>query len=144
MFPIIVASFLLIVMDLSYISVMSKSYKQMIATVQSGKPSVFRPFFGLLCYAFILATFIAVIVPYVNLKLGKRSYTSIRDKIILSLQVGGLIGLVVYGVYDMTTLTLFKEYSVTLAVLDIIWGAFLHFFVTFVYVYLHTVGSTKS
>ena len=36
-----------------------------------------------------------------------------------------LLGLFVYGVYDMTTLAVFKKYTVSVAIMDMIWGGVL-------------------
>ena len=42
-----------------------------------------------------------------------------------ALTLGMLLGLVIYGVYDMTNLATLREYPVVLAVVDIAWGAVL-------------------
>jgi uncharacterized membrane protein len=36
-----------------------------------------------------------------------------------------LLGLFVYGVYDMTTLAVFKKYTLDVAIIDMIWGGVL-------------------
>ena len=42
-----------------------------------------------------------------------------------SLINGAIFGLVVYGVYDLTNLSLFKNWNINLAITDIIWGMLL-------------------
>lgn len=42
-----------------------------------------------------------------------------------ALVAGALLGLLAYGTYDMTNLSTLKNWSVTVAVVDIAWGTFL-------------------
>lgn len=37
---------------------------------------------------------------------------------------GGLFGLIVYGVYDLTNWSVLKDYGATVALVDIAWGTF--------------------
>jgi uncharacterized membrane protein len=39
-----------------------------------------------------------------------------------------LFGFSVYGVYDMTTLAVFKKWDIKLAIIDMVWGGFLFAF----------------
>jgi len=50
-----------------------------------------------------------------------------------SLQDAFLLGLCVYGIYDTTTYALLKEYPLTLAVVDTLWGGLLFVLVTYLY-----------
>lgn len=38
---------------------------------------------------------------------------------------GALVGLIVYGVYDLTNLAVLNNYSIKITVVDILWGTFL-------------------
>lgn len=42
-----------------------------------------------------------------------------------SLKYGALFGLVLYGVYDFTNLSIIKDYSLKLTITDLLWGTFL-------------------
>jgi uncharacterized membrane protein len=67
--------------------------------------------------AYILMTLSIVI--YVIPKINKEHI--LRDSIIY----GGLMGLIIYGIFDMTNLVVFKKYSTNIAFIDITWGTFL-------------------
>ena len=43
----------------------------------------------------------------------------------VSWQKGALLGLVVYGIFDMTNMAIFKNYSWFMALTDMAWGTFL-------------------
>jgi len=48
-----------------------------------------------------------------------------------SLIYGALFGLIIYGVYDLTNISVLKDYSRKLAIIDIIWGTILLGIVSF-------------
>jgi uncharacterized membrane protein len=49
---------------------------------------------------------------------------------------GALFGLVVYGVYDLTNLSLLPQWSLKVTIIDILWGMFLYAIVSFIIGYL--------
>ena len=67
--------------------------------------------------AYILMTL--SIVVYVLPKIGNKYI--IRDSILY----GGLLGLIIYGIFDLTNLIVFKKYLLNVALMDIAWGTFL-------------------
>ena len=44
---------------------------------------------------------------------------------IKSIYYGALVGFVIYGIYDMTNLAVFKEWTIFIAIIDWVWGVFL-------------------
>jgi uncharacterized membrane protein len=50
-----------------------------------------------------------------------------KNRFILSLQYGGLFGLILYGVYNFTNITIFSNYNIITALIDTIWGSFAYF-----------------
>ena len=44
---------------------------------------------------------------------------------------GALLGLITYGIYDLTNFSIIKEYSLKITIIDIIWGTFLLGIVSF-------------
>jgi uncharacterized membrane protein len=103
---LVFASILLTFLDSIYINLTKKRYMQMITSIQ--KENVNINLFGLFMSYFFLI-------------LGL--YFIIKNK--LDYKDAFLIGLVIYGVYDMTNLAIFKNWSVLNSILDITWGAFL-------------------
>jgi len=81
----------------------------------------------------------AAAVVYILLPLGlvlfilPRLGSGLRAKSILW---GALFGLVVYGVYDLTNLSLLPQWSLKMTIIDILWGMFLYAIVSFIIGYL--------
>jgi uncharacterized membrane protein len=53
-----------------------------------------------------------------------------------SLLWGALFGLVVYGVYDLTNLSLLPQWSLKMTIIDILWGMFLYAIVSYIIGYI--------
>ena len=62
-------------------------------------------------------------MPY--LKVQKRKHENILFKNKINYKDAFLFGLIIYGVYDMTNMALFKKWSLILSILDIFWGGIL-------------------
>lgn len=56
---------------------------------------------------------------------------------LLSLQYGGCLGLIMYGIFNTTNIGLFKNYDVRIAIMDTLWGSFLFTFMSYIYINLH-------
>ena len=48
-----------------------------------------------------------------------------------SIKYGGGLGLIVYGIFDLTNLILFSKYDLSMALGDIVWGTFLFTIVSY-------------
>jgi len=44
-----------------------------------------------------------------------------------------ILGLMIYGVFDMTNIALFKNYNIFIGIIDIIWGGLLFYIVANIY-----------
>ena len=69
-------------------------------------------------------------------------YFIIRDK--RPLLDAFLLGIFVYGVYDMTTLALFRKYILGLAVMDMLWGGVLFGATTWIYRWIFEMFCTSK
>ena len=55
---------------------------------------------------------------------------------------GAFLGLIVYGVFDMTNMAVLKKYSLSFALVDMAWGAFAFGTVTLVTKFLSELGKS--
>jgi uncharacterized membrane protein len=49
-----------------------------------------------------------------------------QDKLLLAALYAGLLGAVIYGVYNFTCIAVFKDFPIDTATVDISWGIFLY------------------
>lgn len=98
-------SLLLLVIDLPWLLFMGSSWQQTIRAVQSGESAYFRTW--------------AAIPVYIAL-----AYLLLLAK---SPEQAALIGLSTYAVFDFTNIAIFKQYPISMALLDSAWGAALFY-----------------
>jgi uncharacterized membrane protein len=106
---------LLLMFDSLYIGSQLTSFKSIYLNIQKS-PLKVRYSSAILCYAFL-----TILLYYFILKPNR----PIRDAF--------LLGVCVYGVYDTTTYALLKDYPLSLACIDTLWGGLLFAMVTYVY-----------
>jgi uncharacterized membrane protein len=100
---IIGLAFLILLLDLPWLSFVGGNYNAIIQSIQDGKEVRMRPMAGLVVYPAL--AFLAL------------KTESMKDAF--------LTGASVYAVYDFTVLAAFKEYPLYMAVADTIWGGVL-------------------
>lgn len=109
----VLASIILITLDVVWILLfMSKKYATQIRNIQKSR---MQPNFlaGLLAYALMIIGLCAFVLPKVDKESALKK----------SISYGGLFGLVVYGIFDFTNMSILKKWDRQLAVIDIMWGA---------------------
>ena len=104
---ILIPGIILVSLDFVFLHVSSARSLPVYQSIQ-GSPVVFNYAAAAVCYAVIVLGFY---------------YFVIRER--RSPFEAFLLGLFVYGVYDMTTLAVFKKYTVGVAIMDMIWGGVL-------------------
>ena len=113
---VFITSFIIIaVIDIPVISqIMSPMWKKMIFKIQQA-PMVLNKHYALIAYFFLA------------LALSVFSIPNIRNTNILgdSIYYGGILGLVIYGIFDFTNLALLQNYNLRIGIIDTLWGGIL-------------------
>ena len=111
---ILTSSVVLFAIDVSYLSTFGKPFIEQTAKIQNAhfQLNTMGAFFSYLCIIILLNYFVLL-----------RSGT---------LFDAFLLGTLTYGVYDITNMALFKDWDMTLAIIDTIWGGTLFTFTTFI------------
>lgn len=104
---IFISGIILFILDAIFIGINKKAFENQIAGIQRTAMSI-KPVGALFCYAFLILGLYYFII---------RQKKSIMDAF--------LFGLVIYGVYETTSYTIFKKWSPVLAIIDTIWGGVL-------------------
>ena len=120
---IILVSCLILIFDYFWIKyIIRNPWTKMINNIQL-KPFNPKLEYAIPAYVLMIIAITVYVLPKVN-----NINTLLRDSILY----GGLLGFVIYGVYDFTNIILFEKYSIHLGIIDIIWGTFLFTIVTFI------------
>lgn len=131
MIPSLVALIIFVIMDIIYISLLSTQYVGMVSKIQNGQKPFVKWYFAVMSYAVLAIALLCVVFPYAKLLLEKGNpiWSS-------ALKAGFLVGFAIYGAYNTTVLSIFKNYSVTLACVDTLWGSSGFFVAALIYLYL--------
>ena len=100
--------FVVLLLDMIYISLISKTFKKMIENIQKTRFKL-NYTSAALCYIFI------VIQLYVFIIQNNES-----------IQKAFLLGFTTYGIYELTNLATITQWNVPIAIMDTIWGGILY------------------
>lgn len=102
-------------MDFIWIGlIMNNFYKRELSAIARKKGNRLNPnlFTSALVYILLAGGIAIFVLPSAETNLSALLY-------------GALIGLIIYGVYDLTNFSTLKNFSLKMAVVDLMWGTFL-------------------
>ena len=110
----LVAALVVLILDALWVYfVMTPRYKAMIKEIQRGTPLRLRAPAAVLAYGFMIIGLLVFCVRD-------------EDAPVKAAMRGALFGFVLYGLYDSTNAAVFDRFDISLAVLDVVWGAFVY------------------
>ena len=104
---ILLSAFLIVIIDTIYLNAMKDSFGSMVTSIQRVVMKV-KLLPAILCYLLII--------------FGLNYFILNKRQGILE---AFLLGFVIYGIFDMTNMALFKKYKMNLAIIDSLWGGVL-------------------
>ena len=129
----IIISVVLIFLDFMWISLNMTAYSNTILKIQK---SALEPRLEhtIIAYIIIFFSVIYVAIPFTvqNIKKGD----AIENKLLKSLMYGGAVGFSIYGIYNFTSLAIYKDMDTTVGIMDTLWGTTLYTLTTFAYLLL--------
>lgn len=122
----------LLALDTIYLLIVSTFYKRSIKKIQNGIEMKVDIVAAIACYIFMITGLIFIVFTQLS-RYGSLRSLSLGNKLKYAVRFGGIVGLVVYGVFNTTNLAIFRNYSKTLAIIDMFWGVILYTLATFTY-----------
>ena len=118
----IIATIVLLVFDLVWVGTfMGKKYQDQVQQIQNDK-MVIRPLFAVLAYLLMVIGLNVFVLPRI-----RKGY-ELQD----SIKYGFLFGIVLYGLYDFTIAAVLKDWNISLAITDVLWGGIVYFLATYI------------
>lgn len=129
----IIISVVLIFLDFMWISFNMTAYSNTILKIQKTELEP-RLEHTLIAYIIIFFSVIYVAIPFTvqNIKKGE----AIENKLLKSLMYGGAVGFSIYGIYNFTSLAIYKDMDTTVGIMDTLWGTTLYTLATFAFLLL--------
>lgn len=132
-----ITSIVVLILDISWISLNIATYSNAIQKVQKSAANLRFEHTGI-AYVIILFSILYVAIPFtiLNAKVNKIDISIIENKLLQSFICGGAVGFSIFGIYNFTSLAIYKDLDVSIAITDTIWGTTLYTLSTFVYLLL--------
>jgi uncharacterized membrane protein len=122
-------------LDIAWISLNMATYSNTILKVQKS-PMILRNEYAIIAYIIILFSIIFVAIPFTIQNIKKGEDMTIENKLLKSFMYGGAVGFSIYGIYNFTSLAIYKDMDSSIGIIDTLWGTTLYTLTTFVYLLL--------
>jgi len=112
---IILLAAILVLVDAGFLYLMSNSFQTLIKKIQ-GSPLKMNLYATLACYIVLVCSLYYFVI------YKKGSYLD-----------AFLLGFFIYAVYETTNMAIFKDWSISVGLIDLTWGGFLFLITTYLY-----------
>lgn len=125
---ILLGSLIVLLLDIPYLTLTKKLILDTTNKINNGKGYAMRYYSAVIVYLAIALGLVVLVLPRINKTSSKLSLVK------QSILYGGLYGLTAYSIFDFTMHFMFKEWSLSLAIMDAIWGGILCSVATYILV----------
>jgi uncharacterized membrane protein len=133
-----IISIVIIFLDIAWISLNLTKYSKEVLKVQKAAMSL-RYEHAIIAYILILFSILYIAIPFtlqsIKINNGNKDI-SIENKLLYAFMYGGALGFSVFGIYNFTSLAIYKDLNFSVAIIDTIWGTTLYTLSTFIYLLL--------
>jgi len=130
----------LMVLDVAWIALNRSTYSSAIQKVQKSPMSLrnLRSEYAFVAYIIIIFSVLYVAIPLTtqNMKGDSVRSANIETKLLKSFMYGGAVGFSIYGIYNFTSLAIYKDFDSSIGIIDTLWGTTLYTITTFVFLLL--------
>jgi uncharacterized membrane protein len=130
----IIICLVIIFLDIAWISLNFSTYSNSILKIQKASLNL-RYEHAIIAYILILFSILYVAIPFTSQNI-KNSNNTIVNKLLQSFMYGGAVGFSIFGIYNFTSLAIYKDLDVSIAITDTIWGTTLYTITTFIFLLL--------
>lgn len=131
----LIISIILMFLDVAWILLNMTTYTNAILKVQKS-PMILRNEHAIIAYIIILFSIIFVAIPFTTQNIKKGDEATIENKLLKSFMYGGAVGFSIYGIYNFTSLAIYKDMDSTIGIIDTLWGTTLYTLTTFAFLLL--------
>jgi uncharacterized membrane protein len=131
----LIVAVVLMVLDGAWILMNLSGYSKTILEVQKS-PVRLRNEHAIITYIIILFSIFYVAIPFTTQNIKNIDAISVENKLLKSFMYGGAVGFSIYGIYNFTSLAIYKDMDSSIGIIDTLWGTTLYTLTTFVYLLL--------
>ena len=101
----------------------SEIYSNTIQSIQQQKMEV-KIEYAFITYIIMFCSIFMLAIPYSNIYI--KNIKTKSNYIFKSLYYSGMVGFFIYGIYNFTSISIYDNYTLYLAIIDTLWGTFLY------------------
>jgi uncharacterized membrane protein len=131
----LIVAVVLMVLDVAWILMNLSVYSKAVIDVQKS-PMRLRNEHAIIAYIIILFSILYVAIPFTTQNIKNIDAISVENKLLKSFMYGGAVGFSIYGIYNFTSLAIYKDMDSSIGIMDTLWGITLYTLTTFVYLLL--------
>ena len=137
----LIVAVVLMVLDVAWILMNLSGYSKAVIAVQKS-PMRLRNEHAIIAYIIILFSIFYVAIPFTTQNIknldsnSSDSVANVANKLLKSFMYGGAVGFSIYGIYNFTSLAIYKDMDTSIGIMDTLWGTTLYTLTTFVYLLL--------
>ena len=125
----------IIFLDIAWISLNFSTYSKSILKIQKASLNL-RYEHAIIAYILILFSVLYVSIPFTSQNIKNGNNNTVENKLLQSFLYGGAVGFSIFGIYNFTSLAIYKDLDFSIAITDTIWGTTLYTLSTFIYLLL--------
>jgi uncharacterized membrane protein len=126
-FIYVIVVIIVLIADLIWLSLMKPFYQRLVYQVQR-MPLTINIVGAVLSYICVIISLLLFSIPLASQSVEKRKW----HPLLASFVYGGLLGLIVYGIFNFTNLAIFANYDLKIGLVDTLWGVLLYTLATFI------------
>ena len=137
----LIVAIVLMVLDVAWILMNLSGYSKAVIAVQKS-PMRLRNEHAIIAYIIILFSIFYVAIPFTTQNIknldsnSNANAANVANKLLKSFMYGGAVGFSIYGIYNFTSLAIYKDMDTSIGIIDTLWGTTLYTLTTFVYLLL--------
>lgn len=106
-------------------------YFGMISAITQQTTPTIRIIPAILAYVLMFVSLAFIVFPQIAKTTSIVTLTNMQI-LSISIQTAGILGFVIYGIYNATNAALFNNYPIQVAIIDTLWGTLLYTFATYI------------
>ena len=112
-----------------------KTYSDLTKSIQKTEMKI-NYLYTIIAYIVILSSIFILSIPFIKSKFNKND--TIKNKLLKALIYGSIVGFYIYGIYNLTSIAIYTNYKLKIALIDTLWGMILYSSASILYIFIES------
>ena len=112
-----------------------KTYSDLTKSIQKTEMKI-NYLYTIIAYIVILSSIFILSIPFIKSKFNNN--VTIKNKLLKALIYGSIVGFYIYGIYNLTSIAIYTNYKLKIALIDTLWGMILYSSASILYIFIES------